>query len=78
MSITQTALVTFDEPDFTPQELGKLKKLHPSKIIRMFRDEPGVIRIGYPNRFNRKPHYTLRIPRAVAERVFARLTVAAR
>jgi hypothetical protein len=76
MSITQDAQVTFDEPDFTPQELAKLKKLHVSKIIRMFRAQPGVIRIGYPNRFNRKPHYTLRIPRRVAERVFASITVA--
>jgi hypothetical protein len=68
MPDSPVAQVTFDEPDFTPQELAKLKKFHVSKIIRLFRDEPGVLRIG-------KTHFTLRIPRRVAERVFASLTV---
>jgi hypothetical protein len=74
-----------DQPDFTPQELGKLKKLHPDTIIRLYRDEPDVIRLGHgPGRQRDKEtgeikplkqYYTLRIPRRVAERVFKRLAV---
>jgi hypothetical protein len=69
--------VILDEPDFTPQDLAKLKKLHVSRIIRMFRSEPGVLRISGSDP-TRKRHFTLRIPAHVARKVFSDLTVGAR
>ena len=64
---------------YTPAELAKLKKLHPVTIREMFRDEPGVIRLGRPASpgGRRRSYYTLRIPASVAERVFGRMTVSA-
>jgi hypothetical protein len=64
-----------DEPVFTAEELATLKKLHPSTIRRLFLDEPGVIRLGHSGSRKRHQHFTLRIPRSVADRVFQRMTV---
>jgi hypothetical protein len=66
----------FDEPVYTAEELGKLKKLHSSTVQKIFLQEEGVIRIGHPSNKDRglRQHFTLRIPRSVAERVFGRLT----
>jgi hypothetical protein len=85
MNQTEPANLT-DEIHFTPQELGKIIKLHPDTVIKIFRDEPGVVRVGHgPGRLRRdketgmmKPvrqYFSLRIPRYVARRVFERLSV---
>lgn len=63
-----------NEPVFTAGELALRTKLHPETIRKMFRDEPGVLRIGGRSR-TRRQHFTLRIPQTVAERVLGRLTV---
>lgn len=60
---------------FTPDELGKQAKLHPATVRKLFRDEPGVIRIGHGSSDSCRQHFTLRIPQSVVERVFARMTV---
>jgi len=75
MSTARNTLNAIDEEVFTPDELAALRKLHPSTIRRLFLDEPDVIRLGHPTTRKKKQHFTLRIPRSVAERVFARLTV---
>jgi len=75
MQVTRNVQALLDVPDFTPQELAQLKKVHPSKIIRMFMDVEGVIRIGHGSGRGRRQYYTLRIPRHVAEREFEKLRV---
>jgi hypothetical protein len=65
----------FDEPVFTTGQLGKLKRLHSSTIQKMFLEEEGVIRIGHAKDKDRRQHFTLRIPRSVAQRVFGNLSV---
>jgi hypothetical protein len=68
-------LNVLDEESYTPQELAKRHKLHPDTIIRMFLNEPDVIRLGHGSDSRRRRYYTLRIPKHVAERVFNRLRV---
>lgn len=60
---------------FTAAELGELWKLDESTIRRMFQDQPGVLKIGKSNRRDGKRDYvTLRIPEAVARRVWEERT----
>jgi hypothetical protein len=71
----QNALNATHEECYTPDELAARKKVHRTTIVRLFIDEPGVIRIGHGATRNKRQHYTLRIPHSVAERVFRRMTV---
>jgi hypothetical protein len=78
MPSTPDATNPLEEIHYTPQELADTKKVNPSTIIRLFIDEPGVVRIGHPATRTRRQHFTLRIPASVAARVFNRLTVGKR
>jgi hypothetical protein len=60
---------------YTPEELGKLVKLHPATIRKTFVDEPGVIRLGHAGDRKKRQYFTLRIPASVVERVLGRMTV---
>ena len=68
---------SIEEKKYTVDELSERTKFHRSTIIRLFIDEPGVIRMGHPTTRRKRQHFTLRIPASVAERVFARMTVKA-
>ena len=58
------------ERHFTPRKLGNLWELDERTIRRIFRDEPGVLRIGKSGRRDGKRDYvSLRIPESVALRV---------
>jgi hypothetical protein len=69
---------TSTEHHFQPAALAKLWSLSPSKVRRLFENEPGVLRIGEPSRrvgrVLKRGYLTLRIPQSVAERVHDRLT----
>ena len=54
---------------FTVAEVAELWKLSPNTIQRMFQDEAGVITLGSKNPRGKRKRVTLRIPRAVMERV---------
>jgi len=64
------------ERHYCAQEIGEMWQLSPSTIIRLFRDEPGVLKFGIlrPRRGHRN-YTTLRIPESVVQRVHRRLTV---
>ena len=63
------------ERHFTASELAEIWKLDETTIRRMFQDEPGVLKIGKSNRRDGKRDYvTLRIPEAVALRVYTART----
>jgi hypothetical protein len=66
---------TLEELKFTPEEIARSHKLHPTTVRRMFLDEAGVIRMGHGSGRGRRQYYTLRIPASVVRRVFARMTV---
>lgn len=60
---------------FTPAELAEIWRLDQTTIRRMFQDMPGVLKIGKANRRDGKRDYvTLRIPEAVASRVYRERT----
>ena len=60
---------------YTASELAELWKLDETTIRRMFQDEPGVLKIGKSKRRDGKRDYvTLRIPEAIALRVYAART----
>lgn len=58
------------EPYFSPKQIADRLGLSESTIIRMFQDEPGVIKLR--RGLGRKRDYvTLRIPASVLQRVIA-------
>ncbi len=59
------------EKHYSPQEVAATWGLHPKTIIRIFSDEPGVLRIGETGRRNKRDHVVLRIPQSVLERVYS-------
>jgi hypothetical protein len=72
VSITAPDAATAFGRQFTPAELAELWKFDQTTIRRMFQDEPGVMKVGKSNRRDGKRDYvTLRIPEAVALRVYA-------
>jgi hypothetical protein len=72
---TKTQENLLSEPVYTVAEIALQQKKHPLTIRKLFSDEPGVLRYGHSARGKMRQYYTLRIPRHVVERVFARLTV---
>jgi hypothetical protein len=61
-----------NERHYTPQELANLWGVDPETIRNIFREEPGVVKIGNNNK--KRSYVTLRIPESVAERVHQRLS----
>ena len=62
------------DPHFTPQQLADAWGVDVETIRNIFRDEPGVLKIGEKNPRHKRQYLTLRIPKDVAERVHARLS----
>jgi hypothetical protein len=65
--------ISVDDKHFTPAELAEGWGVSIDLIRRMFRDEPGVLKIGDKNPKHKRQYLTLRIPGEVAERVHKRL-----
>lgn len=63
-----------DEQHYTPQELAKIWGVSAETIRVLFRDEPGVLKIGKDGTRFKRGYRTLRIPESVAERVHTRLS----
>jgi hypothetical protein len=55
---------------YTAAELAKLWRLHPTTVMGMFADEPGVLKIGRVNSARKRSYVTLRIPESVAARFY--------
>jgi len=54
---------------FTVAQVASLWHLSPDTIQRLFHDEPGVVTLGDKNPRGKRRRVTLRIPRAVMDRV---------
>jgi len=63
-----------DEKHFTPADLAKAWGVSAETIRALFRDEPGVLKIGKDGTRLRRGYKTLRIPESVAQRVHTRLS----
>ena len=70
-----TAATGVIERHYTVKELGALWKLSSSTVIKIFRDEPGVLKIGRERRRGRRSYMTLRIPESIVQRVYRRMVV---
>jgi hypothetical protein len=56
------------EPMLSPEQLAQLWSVHRTTILRLFSEEPGVIRFSsVPGKVRKRS--TMRIPYSVAERV---------
>ncbi len=55
--------------DFTVAQIASMWQLSTDTIQRLFEDEPGVVVLGNKNPRGKRKRVTLRIPRAVMERV---------
>jgi hypothetical protein len=62
------------ERHFTVLEVSELWQLHPDTVRKMFRDQPGVLKIGGKERRGKQGYVTLRIPESVLARVHAERT----
>jgi hypothetical protein len=63
-----------DEKHFKPEELAEAWGVSTETIRSIFREEPGVLKIGNPATRSKRGYFTLRIPMEVAERVRRRLS----
>jgi hypothetical protein len=59
---------------YSPDELAELWGVSAETIRSIFRDEPGVLKIGKTGAKYQRGYVTLRIPESVAERVHTRLS----
>jgi hypothetical protein len=55
---------------YTPRELADMWALSENTIRRLFQDEPGVFTLGMTNPRGKRGYTTLRIPEAVAMRIW--------
>ena len=62
------------EKHYTPDVLAEFWAISSETVRRLFRNEPGVLRIGSDGTRHRRAEKTLRIPESVAERVHNRLS----
>ena len=62
------------EKHYAPDELAELWGLSMETVRAIFRDEPGVLKIGKTGSKYRRGYVTLRIPEEVAERVHKKLS----
>ena len=62
------------EKHFSPTELAEVWGLSPDTIRNLFREQPGVLKIGRAEARFRRGYFTLRIPQSVVERVYRRLS----
>ena len=60
---------------YTVAEVAALTGFSRSTVIRMFEKERGVLIIERPESMHKRRYRSLRIPRAVYERVIGKLTV---
>jgi hypothetical protein len=70
---TYTNLVV-DERHYSPADLAEAWSVDVETIRNLFREEPGVLKIGEKDPKHKRAYITLRIPESVAVRVHKRLS----
>jgi len=60
------------EKHYSPKELGIILGMSHDSIIRIFKDEPGVMKTCPPHRRGVRKRITYRIPESVVSRVYNR------
>ncbi len=62
------------KPTFTIAEVAELLSLSRAATTKLFEDEPGTLILERPERMHKRGYRSIRIPRAVLERVLRRLS----
>lgn len=57
------------ERHYTAKELAQMWRIDPSTVRELFKDEPGVFRIGEAHRRGKRGYVSMRIPESIAVRV---------
>jgi len=65
-----------DKKALTVAEAAELTGFSPQTVTRMFEREPGVLVLSRPESMHKRGYRSIRIPRAVYERVIMRIAVA--
>jgi predicted transcriptional regulator len=60
---------------YTVQEIAAMTGFSRQTVTRMFEKEPGVLLVKRPETMHKRSYRSIRIPRAVYERVVRRLSV---
>jgi hypothetical protein len=63
----------WNERHYSPKELAAIFNVSSDSIIRLFRNEPGVLLLHPPRRRGVRRKITMRIPESVVERVYRRV-----
>lgn len=66
---------SLEKTALTVDEVATLTGLSRTTVIRLFEKEKGVLILSRPESLHKRKYRSLRIPRAVYERVVTRLTV---
>ena len=72
--LTQITDSPLDQKHYTPEEIAEKLGLSRDSIIKLFRNEEGVLKLSRPGCRYKRTYTTLRIPESVARRVYARLS----
>ena len=60
------------EPHDTVQEIAERWRVHPTTVVKRFRDEPeGVLRLSKPSKNGKRVRVELRISQSAQKRVYA-------
>ena len=62
---------------FTVAEVSALWQLSPDTVRKIFRNQPGVLKLGSPEKGRKRGYISLRIPESVLQKVHAELRKAA-
>jgi predicted DNA-binding transcriptional regulator AlpA len=74
-SIADTIERTINEkPALSVAEVATLTGFSRQTVSRMFEDEPGVLVINRPEKMNKRPYRSIRIPRHVYVRVVHKIS----
>jgi hypothetical protein len=64
-----------EEPALTVVEVAALTGFSQDTVRRIFKREPGVLILDRPEKLHKRPYRSIRIPRAVYERVVREMRV---
>jgi hypothetical protein len=63
-----------DKATYTIAEVARLTGFSTSTVIKLFENEPGVLILRRPEKMHKRGYRSIRIPRAVYQRVLRRIT----
>lgn len=63
----------FLERHYSVNEAAAILNVHPETIRRLFRDNPGVLKLGHKDRRSKRGYVTLRIPESILKKKLAGL-----